>query len=61
MNKVSELKKKLHAFKNGIKYIGMTHDVKNETLSNILASSDDSTNKKQFAILKEEDLMQKKI
>lgn len=63
MSKVLELKKKLHAFKNGIKYISMTHDIKNETLSNILALSEDSVDKKQkqVNILKEDDLVKRKI
>lgn len=63
MSKVLELKKKLHAFKNGIKYISMTHDIKNETLSNILSLSEDSIDKeqKQFSILKEDDLAKKKV
>lgn len=63
MNKVLELKKKLHAFKNGLRYISMTHDIKNETLSNILALSEDSIDEKQkqFNILKEDDLAKKKI
>lgn len=63
MSKVLELKKKLHAFKNGIKYISMTQDIKNETLFNMLALSKDSVNKehKQFDILKEDDLIKKKL
>ena len=61
MNKVFELKKKLSAFKKGIKYISMTQEIKNEALSNILSSSNLESKKKQFTSLKEDDLIKEKI
>lgn len=63
MDKILELKKKVHAFKKGIKYISMTQDIKNEALSNILTSSGGCSDKeqKQFGVLKEDNLSKKKI
>lgn len=60
MDKILELKKKLHAFKNGIKYASIVNDVKNETLSNILDVSF-NTEKKQFSLIKEDELIKKEI
>lgn len=56
MNKILELKKKIHAFKNGIKYINMTQNVKDEALSSILKSSN-KKEQKCFAFLNEEEIM----
>lgn len=39
MDKVLELKKKIHAFKNGLEYINKTKNINNEALHSILKTS----------------------